>query len=67
MMCLIHQHKMVEKNVPILYGMPIGPPFGYFEVKEKEFENCDDDIIGGCVIENNSQKYKKKYICEKCN
>ena len=67
MFCNVHNCKMVKKNIPILYGMPLPPLIGYFENKEIFFPNCDDEIIGGCEIENNSTKYLKKYYCKKCN
>jgi len=65
--CNVHKCKMIKKNIPILYGMPLPPPVGYLENKEIFFPNCDDEIIGGCVIENNSPKYLKKYYCKQCN
>ena len=65
--CNIHNLKMVKKNIPILYGMPVSPPVGYFENKEIFFPNCDDVILGGCEIEEDSPKYRKKYYCKQCN
>ena len=58
---------MIEGKVPILYGMPNGPPIGYFEAKEKYFQNCDDQIIGGCIIDEKFPEYRNVYICEQCN
>jgi hypothetical protein len=58
---------MVEKNISIMYGMPIGPPVGYLDAKDIFFPNCDEEIIGGCIVDKKNPKYRKKCICEQCN
>lgn len=57
---------MEKKDIRIMYGMPIAPVFGYTEARETLFPNCDDYLIGGCIIREN-KKNENKYICEQCN
>jgi hypothetical protein len=65
-LCKIHNFIMKKKKIPIMYGLPIGPIVGYTEDREKLFPNCDDEIIGGCEIDEN-KSFKLKYICNLCN
>ena len=64
--CKIHKCKMKLSEIPILYGLPIGPIVGYEEDRENNFPNCDDEILGGCCIDDD-HKFETKYVCEKCN
>jgi hypothetical protein len=64
--CKIHKYRMKKIKVPILYGLPIGPIVGYEEDRKILFPNCDDEILGGCCI-NDSKIYRLKYICKLCN
>ena len=60
--CKVHKCKMEKKDVSIMYGMPIGPVIGYSDAKDLLFPNCDNILLGGCVVRD-GQKSKKKQIC----
>ena len=64
--CYVHKSKMEKIKVNIMYGLPIGPIVGYTEDREMYFPNCDDEILGGCCIDD-SKTYELKYICKSCN
>lgn len=65
--CKVHKCKMEKKDVSIMYGMPIGPVIGYSDAKDLLFPNCDDILLGGCVVRDGQKSKKSKYVCEQCN
>jgi hypothetical protein len=65
--CQIHNAVMVKKEIPIGYGLPIGPVFGYTEEREKSFPNCDDSLLGGCCVDEDSPTFELNYVCDMCN
>jgi len=65
--CSVHNCKMQLKNVNIMYGLPVGPVYGYREVRDNLFPNCDDKLLGGCCIDNESKSHELIYVCELCN
>jgi hypothetical protein len=65
--CQLHNSIMKRTKIPIGYGLPIGSVFGYTEEREKLFPNCDDSLLGGCCVDENSPAYKIKYVCDICN
>ena len=66
-LCKIHNYLMKKKEIRICYGFPIAPVYGYTEDKEKYFFNCDDEILGGCCVSEESPSTELNYVCEECN
>jgi hypothetical protein len=65
--CNIHKCIMEKEQIPIMYGLPIGPIVGYTEAREKLFPNCDDILLGGCCVSEESEKFDLLYVCKHCN
>jgi len=65
--CSVHHCKMKMKKIKIMYGYPIGPVYGYDEDRENLFPNCDDKLLGGCCIDDDSETHESKYVCKLCN
>ena len=64
--CDVHFIEMDKQKVRIVYGLPDMAWLGYiFKIREKLFPNCDDAVMGGCVI--GYEKYTDIYVCENCN
>jgi len=61
--CKIHNLKMYEKRVNILYGVPIEC---YEREIKKLFPNSDDYIIE-CSEDDDNDEYITEYVCEYCN
>lgn len=64
-LCIIHKCKMGKHNIPILYGLIKFLDLDYVEnIRENHFPNCNDIILGGCVVKE--KRYEEKYICKEC-
>ena len=64
-LCIIHKCKMEKHNIPILYGLIKFLDLDYVEnIRENHFPNCNDIILGGCVVKE--KRYEEKYICKEC-
>lgn len=65
--CNIHNCIMEKKQIPIMYGLPIGPIVGYTKEREISFSNCDDKLLGGCCISDENLNFELLYVCNYCN
>jgi hypothetical protein len=65
--CEVHQIKMERKKVPILYGLfreSPGEPAA--QVNHELFPHRHDVVLGGCVVERDSPKTDRIYVCRQC-
>lgn len=65
--CPVHSTVMWRGSVPINYGLVMFSASGlqYSEAKASLFPNCDDAVLGGCVVE--PEQTMPKNICRTCN
>ncbi|QQO07642.1 hypothetical protein [Breznakiella homolactica] len=56
---------MEVKQVRISYGLPSRAFFDYAEVRSESFPNCDDSVLGGCIVREIT--HAEKNVCEQCN
>ena len=66
--CEVHGIAMQERAIRIRYGLIRGTPKvapAYLEARSTGFPNCDDVVLGGCVVRQ--PKTKRKPICPACN
>jgi hypothetical protein len=61
--CEIHDYILLRANVPIHYGL-ISIDDEFIEAREKLFPNANTSVMGGCVLEDESEM--ELLICEKC-
>ena len=65
--CEIHKTKMVHKEVKIVYGLPLtrrDDPSA--DIERRLFPHHREYSLGGCVIEPDSPKTDKVYVCRDC-
>jgi hypothetical protein len=63
--CPVHGTELVEKEVPIFYGMPT-PDSNIFEIGRR-FPNHDLWSIGGCVVSDDSPENTIGQMCSDCH
>ena len=65
--CSVHGTVMWREKVPICYGLVMfsAPGLQYNKAKASLFPNCDDAVLGGCVV--GSERTMSKDICRTCN
>jgi hypothetical protein len=65
--CPVDGSVMRQGNVPINYGLVMFSASGlqYNKARASLFPNCDDAVLGGCVV--GSAQTKQKNICRTCN
>jgi hypothetical protein len=66
--CQVHGTSMKERAVRIQYGLIRGTPKvapAYLDARKTGFPNCDDVVLGGCVLRE--PKTRRKLICPDCN
>jgi hypothetical protein len=65
--CPVHGTVMVEGSVPIRYGLVRFSDSGlqYMTARNSLFPNCDDAVLGGCVV--GAAQTKPKNVCGTCN
>jgi len=62
--CSIHNQKLHQENILILYGL-YDFDYRYGKLEREYFPNCNDPIWGGCIVR--SQTYCSSYVCNECN
>jgi hypothetical protein len=62
--CAVHGVAMEPQKVSIRYGLYLGD-FEYETVKEAYFPNCDDPVLGGCLVR--APFVVDKLVCSRCN
>jgi hypothetical protein len=65
--CAVHGTVMWRGSVPIGYGLVMFTASGLKDNQARAslFPNCDDAVLGGCVV--GSEQTKQKNICRTCN
>ena len=63
--CSVHGTALVEKEVPIFYGMPT-PDSDIFEI-DSRFPNHGLWSIGGCVVSDDSPENMIGLVCSDCH
>ncbi len=63
--CSVHGTALVEKEVPIFYGMP-EPDSDIFEIDSK-FPNHGLWSVGGCVVSGDSPENTTEQVCSDCH
>jgi hypothetical protein len=65
--CSVHGTVMWRGSVPIGYGLVMFSASGlqYNQARASLVPNCDDAVLGGCVV--GSEQTKQKNICRTCN
>src|SRR4051812_9894383 len=64
--CSVHGSIMWRRIVPINYGLyrPSPAERQYLAVRKSLFPNCDDAVLGGCVV---GSPITSKDVCFACN
>ena len=63
--CVIHQVRMVQETIQILYGKPVTSD-DYSQARETQFPNARERcVFGGC--EPSPSKKTKVMVCPKCS
>ena len=63
--CPVHGKKLMEKEVPVFYGMPT-PDSDIFEIG-REFPHHGLWPIGGCEISDDSPETEIGLVCSDCH
>ena len=65
--CPVHRSVMWRGSVPIDYGLMSlsASRLRYNEARASLFPNCDDAVLGGCVV--GPEQTTPKKICRTCN
>jgi hypothetical protein len=65
--CPVHGTVMRRGSVPIVYGLVMFTASGllYNEARTSLFPNCDDAVLGGCVVR--SKQTSSNNVCRTCN
>lgn len=63
-LCRVHNCEMKKEKVKVNYGLYKYLDLSYIEIRQAEFPNCGDIILGGCIMQE--EKYKEEYVCEEC-
>ena len=63
--CSVHGTALVEKEVPIFYGMP-APDSDIFEIGRR-FPNHGLWSVGGCEISDDSPENEIEQVCSDCH
>ena len=63
--CSVHGTALIEKEVPIFYGMPT-PDSDIFEIDSK-FPHHGLWSIGGCVVSDDSPETETGPVCSDCH
>ena len=63
--CSVHGTALVEKEVPVFYGMP-PPDFDKFEIRSK-FPHHGLWSIGGCEVSDDSPENTIGQVCSDCH
>lgn len=66
--CPIHHVVLKKEKLPIIYGEAVLPceSFSRWRAASKYFPYANSAVYGGCVITDDSPKYKEVLYCEKC-
>jgi hypothetical protein len=65
--CGVHTQGLEVRNVRIAYGLitnsvKVSP--AYLNARHNSFPNCDDIVLGGCVVR--SEKTLPRKVCPEC-
>ena len=63
--CSVHGTKLVEKEVPVFYGMPT-PDFDIFEIGSR-FPYHGLWSLGGCEVSDDSPDTQRAPLCSNCH
>ena len=63
--CPVHDTELVDKEVPIFYGMP-APDSNIFEI-DSRFPHHGLWSIGGCVVSDDSPETETGLVCPDCH
>ena len=64
--CEKHGVALESGTAPVHYGMPAAPPTGYLEALRNQFPNSFLFVLGGCVIDDESQPENEVMFCPEC-
>ncbi|MEP6947346.1 MAG: hypothetical protein ABJA02_15615 [Acidobacteriota bacterium] len=64
--CEIHGTELQSSTCEIRYGLPPGPPKGYFDAERDLFPNAFSWIMGGCVIDGPDVRPANVEFCSTC-
>ena len=65
LMCTLHKVRLVQEEVPILYGKPLTSQ-EYSQARGSQFPNARERcVIGGCIP--NPEKQSKVMVCPRCS
>ena len=62
--CELHDTPLEHRQIPISYGMPSYDPA--WAVQKDLFPNARSYVLGGCVIDFDSPKFEKAWVCDAC-
>ena len=63
--CRVHGKELIEKEVPVFYGMPT-PDSDIFEIGRK-FPHHGLWSIGGCEVSDDSPENGRGQVCSDCH
>lgn len=65
-LCEVHHVALGSDTVPISYGMPMPSELERLQASFTQFPNAKTQVLGGCVIEDNSPQTATVSFCPQC-